>query len=79
VPEGNVTVMHAGKIAAWTVGIDYFGSTRSYMYSCKNSEKEVFTWGSAPVPRPGLNQVSLGQRSRTRKGDLEAVRGRDDC
>jgi hypothetical protein len=59
------------------LGIDDFSATRSY--SCKDSRKEALTWGAAPSAEPSLNQVRLGQRSRTRKGDLETVRGRDDC
>ena len=55
------------------------GATRSYVCSRKDSRKEALTWGSAPSAEPSLNQVRLGQRSRTREGDLETVRERDDC
>ena len=71
-PDGS-----AGSVVY--VGVDDFCATRSYRCSCKDSRKEDLTWGSAPSAEPSLNQVRLGQRSRTRKGDLEAVRGRDDC
>ena len=45
----------------------------------RTQERRLLPGVLPPVARPGLNKVRLGQRSRTRKGDLEAVRGRDDC
>ncbi len=61
------------------LGVDDFCATRSYVCSCKDS-----SYGGSylefclqcPIR---LNQVRLRQCSRTRKGDLETVRGRDDC
>jgi zinc-finger of transposase IS204/IS1001/IS1096/IS1165 len=35
------------------LGVDDFGATRSRMCSCKDSRKEVLTWGSAPSTLPG--------------------------
>ena len=53
VPEGNVTVMHAGKIAAWTVALDY-----SARYAVSNTT----TYGTQRVSAASLIEAALNVR-----------------
>src|SRR5437660_4603752 len=53
VPAGEVTVMHAGQIAAWTVALDYFA---------KRSVSNTTTYGTGRVSAASLIEQALNLR-----------------
>jgi N12 class adenine-specific DNA methylase len=53
VPEGDVTVLHAGQIAAWTVSLDYFA---------KRSVSNTTTYGTGRVSASSLIEQALNVR-----------------
>ena len=53
VPEGDVTVTHAGQIAAWTVALDYFA---------KRSVSNTTTYGTGRVSAASLIEAALNLR-----------------